>query len=89
MLTSNEIRSHIKNMRFYASKIEELARKQFELDMQLKNINYEVGSTRFDCIGAMGAACKWISIYCDNLESNLRHAEEQEFMLQKEVEEIL
>ena len=96
METASEIRSAVGNIRFYANNIEKLARKQFERDMeigQITGVNSEPGTVRFDCLGAMGAATNWIETYCDNIEANVKHAEEQDQKLrptleEKEVEDI-
>ena len=79
METASEIRSALKNLRYYSKQIYELSKKQFERDFEIglvTGMNPEPGSVRFDCLGAVGAATSWIETYCDNIESNVKHAEE-------------
>lgn len=81
MQTATEIASNLKNLKYYSDKIAELVKRQFELDFargQEIGINSGPGSIRFDCIGAIEVACKWISIYCDNINANLESAIKQD-----------
>lgn len=91
METANEIRGAINNIRYYASQVYELSRKQFNRDFeigQVTGMNSEPGSTRFDCLGTIGAATNWINTYCDNIESNVKYAEEFDQKLRPLPEEI-
>jgi len=88
--TSNEIRSTVKNIKYYASKLQELTKLQFEKDVDkghLLGINIHAGSIRFDCLGAMKAAVDWIETYCENIEKNLQSAEKQDEKLRLPDEE--
>jgi hypothetical protein len=90
MEAAAEIRSALKNIRYYAEQIEALARRQFDRDMEIglaTGMNPEPGSVRFDCLGCIGAATKWIDTYCDNIESNVKHAESQDSKLRPLPEE--
>lgn len=90
METASEIRSALKNIRYYADQIYELSKKQFNRDFDVgtaTGMNPEPGSIRFDCLGAIGAATKWFDTYCNNIESNLKHAEEQDQKLRPVPEE--
>jgi len=90
METAGEIRSILNNIRFYSKKIEELAKQQFYRDFetgQVTGMNPEPGSMRFNCLGAIGAATKWIETYCDNIEANVKSAEEQDQKLRPLPEE--
>ena len=81
METAGEIRSALKNIRYYAEIIESLARKQFDRDVeigQITGVNLEPSSIRFGCLGCIGAATKWLETYCNNIEANVKHAEEQD-----------
>ena len=91
METASEIRSALKNIRYYADQIYELSKKQFNRDCdigQVTGMNPEPGSIRFDCLGAMGAATNWIGAYCDNIEANVKHAEAMDQKLRPAPEEI-
>lgn len=89
MQTAQEITSNLKNLRYYSDKIAELAKRQFDLDFaraQEIGINSGPGSIRFDCMGAITSACKWIGIYCDNIDANLQSAIKQDKTLHIEEE---
>jgi len=78
METASEIRSALTNLRYYSKKIYELSKKQFDRDFEIglvTGMNPEPGSVRFDCLGAIGAATNLIETYCDNIETNVKHAE--------------
>lgn len=90
METGNEIKSAIKNIRYYCDKIDELARKQFNRDCeigQVTGINPEPGTKRFDSLGLVGMAITWMRVYCDNIEVNVKHAEEEDEKLKPPPEE--
>ena len=81
METANEIKSALKNIRYYSKQINELSKKQFERDFEIGHVtgmNPEPGSVRFDCLGAIGTATHWIETYCDNIEANVKGAESQD-----------
>lgn len=78
MDTSSEIRSSINNILYYANKVQDLTKLQMEKDAEtglLLGIDTNVGSIRFECIGAIRTAAEWIQVYCENIESNLKTAE--------------
>jgi len=90
METGNEIRSAVKNIRYYSEKIQELSKQQFDKDCEmseLTGINTEPGSIRFDCLGTIAAATNWIGTYCDNIEANVKQAEGQDQKLRPLPEE--
>ena len=81
METSNEIRSAIKNIRYYAEKIKELTKQQQQKDIDIGTIigmQQDAGSRRFQAIGCISTAVEWIDVYCDNIESNLKGAESED-----------
>jgi len=89
MQKAQEITSNLKNLRYYSSKIAELAKQQFEMDYNRGEeigINSDPGSARFDSLGAIVSACEWIEIYCDNIEKNLQSAIKQDKLLHIEEE---
>ncbi len=84
MQTANEIKSAVENIRYYNQRIKELSKKQLEMDCEQGNrigINVQVGTIRFDCLGAVNAACSYLDIYCDNIQVNLKMAIEQDKLL--------
>ena len=92
METAPEIRSALKNIRYYAEQIYELSKKQFNRDFDIGTVtgmNPEPGTVRFDCLGSIGAATNWIGTYCDNIESNVKHAEELDQKLRPEPDKII
>lgn len=90
MQTSQEIRSNLNNIKYYAKKLQELTKFQFGKDVDaghLLGINTSAGGVRFDSLGAMQTATEWINIYCDNIEANLKNAEAQDEKLRLPDEE--
>jgi len=84
MQTATEIASNLKNIRFYADKIAQLARQQLDADVKRGHevgVNSGPGSVRFDSLGAIQSACTWIETYCHNIESNLNSAIKQDKVL--------
>jgi len=82
MRTANEIKNALENIKYYSSRIYELGKQQFDEDCQLGDINSQVGSIRFDALGAIGASARWIDSYCASIEKNLTTAEKQDKVLQ-------
>lgn len=78
MQTANEIKSAADNIRYYSQRINELVRQQIELDVRTGDINAQVGSIRFDCLGAIDSGASLINVYCHNIEANLKVATEQD-----------
>lgn len=84
MLTSSEIQSAVANIKYYASRIKELAKQQYEEDFtrgQEQGINTIPGSIRFDGLGAIITGSEWLDIYCQNISLNLEVCEEQDKLL--------
>ena len=89
MQMAQEIASNLKNLHYYSDKIAELVKKQFELDYargQEIGVNSGPGSIRFDCLGTIIVSCGLISVYCDNIDSNLQSAMKQDKVLHTEEE---
>ncbi len=90
METGSEIRSTVKNLRYYAEQVDKLAKTQFDRDFdigKLTGMNSEPGGARFDCLGRIGVVAHWIELYCDNIEANLKSAEELDGKLRPVPEE--
>ena len=90
MQTANEIRAAVENIRYYAGRIALLTRQQLDADCEQGNrlgMSSLPGSIRFDCLGAIAAACTHVGIYCDNILANLKTAEKQDKLLYKQEEE--
>ena len=86
MQTASEIRAAVKNISYYSGRIIELNKQQFDADVELGNkvgVNEIAAATRFDCLGAIGQACTWVGVYCDNILANLETAEAQDKILHK------
>lgn len=75
MKITKEIQSNLNNIRYYTGKINDLAKKQLAEDVALGEVNVNVATDRFNALGCVGTACEWVSIYCDNIQSNLKVAE--------------
>jgi hypothetical protein len=81
MKVAGELRSNVKNMRHYCKRLRDLVKIQFEDDVSVghrKGINMGAGTIRFDSLGAISAATIWIEQYIENIEANLKSAEEQD-----------
>lgn len=90
METGNEIRSAVRNIRYYCEKVQELSKAQFNRDFdmgKLTGMNPEPGSVRFDCLGIIRSAANWIGVYCENIEANVKYAEELDEKLRPPPEE--
>lgn len=81
MKTGGQIRNAVNNIKYYAKQIDDLAHAQFLEDIEnskITGIRPEPGSMRFDCLGAIGSATKWILTYCTNIDTNVKGAESQD-----------
>ena len=90
MDTSNDLKSAIKNIRYYVKHIQSLAKQQFDKDFNTGNelgVNETASDIRFNCLGAIISNIEWINTYCNNIEANIKHAEEQDKELRLELEE--
>lgn len=88
MEASDTIKNAVSNIRYYAGKIGEAAKNQFNLDYdngEVKGINTGPGSIRYDCLAAIMTTSALLDVYCDNIESNLKSAESQDKLLFSEV----
>ena len=91
METSNDIKSAINNIKYYTEQIKKLAQQQFDIDFETGNrigMNIEPGSKRFDSLACVIAATDWIDTYCQNIESNIRHAEELDAVIRLKKKEL-
>lgn len=87
MQTAQEITSNLNNLKYYSEKIASLVKTQFEEDYkrgQELGINTGPGSIRFDCMGAIKAACSLIDCYAENIAKNLETAIQQDKLLYSE-----
>jgi hypothetical protein len=75
METAEELSSTIKNIRYYANKINELTKEQFEKDLKTKDVSVIDAPKRLDLLSAMNAAAATIDLCCVQLESNLEAAQ--------------
>lgn len=81
MKHSKEIQSAINSIRYYSERIHQLTKTQFEEDASLDSINTQVGTKRFNSLGAINSGAEWVNTYCDNMEVNLKIAEAQDKLL--------
>jgi len=94
MQTAEEIKSAIKNMEYYANKVVQLANTQFDLDMtdyrlgEKMDKDVNVGSVRFNSIGAIVLSCTYIRTYFQNIIRNVDVVLELEKEKKKEDETI-
>ena len=86
MKTYSELLSIINNIEHLTEKADKLAREQIELDCSLKKVNVNIGTLRFNALGALGSACNWIETYCESMKANLNTAMKQDKLLQSEEE---
>ena len=84
MEVTAEIIGHLKNIRYYSDKIASLAALQYNNDYargQKAGINTGPGTTRFEALACIITATDYQKVYCDNIESNVKTAEEQDKLL--------
>jgi translation initiation factor 2 gamma subunit (eIF-2gamma) len=72
METAEELQSTIKNIRYYASKINELTKEQFEKDLKTKDVSVVDAPKRLDLLAAMNAAAATIDCAVYNLKATWR-----------------
>jgi hypothetical protein len=65
--TTSEIKTAVRNIRYYADKIYKLGKEQFESDVN----NSSMSTEKYDALGAIGNSSKGIDTYCDGIEANL------------------
>lgn len=75
MKYGKEIRENIQCIRYYAGRVEELAKKQLDIDMENKSVHPESATLRFDSLGTLSSANSMIGFQCSILEGNLKSAE--------------
>ena len=90
MNTSKELYSTLRNLRYYVSKIEELAKQQFEKDWEIfekEGVNQSNGVLRMEHLGEIESNTKKIYTYCNIIEKHIQAAEKLDKFLKFEVEE--
>jgi len=87
MKTASEIKNALDSIKYYSDRIKKLSHDQFTEDCKLNDINTQVGSIRFDALGAIGASCGWLDTYCLSIEKSLETAVKQDKVLHSEEEE--
>lgn len=75
MKTFEEIENAVTNIIYYADKINELAREQFNYDVEHCEMITEA-TNRLDLLGAIGGAASKIKLLCEQMTSHLKHAQE-------------
>ena len=92
METKTEIDSLIKNSRYYLNKLQELAKRQFEIDLRItleKDVNSTALKIRTMGSGIILANCSWIDSYLTGIETIASTMQEQdEKLLKPELEEV-
>ena len=89
MQVASEIQSNLNNLKYYQSKIAELAKQQFQLDMTRDNENSKAKGIRLDCLGTIIANCSQIDLWTMSIAANLETATKQDKLLQTEEEELV
>lgn len=92
MDTSSELKQATKNIRYYGNRIKELAKMQIDKDIkigEIKGFEIEPTDKRFNALGIMQTNADWFEIYCNNIDANIKHAEEEDgrFISKEELEE--
>ena len=70
-MKSPEIESAVKNIEFYAGKIRELAKKQYDLYFEQYDLHNPEGMKLVNSLAEVGAATARIEIQCHNMKTNL------------------
>lgn len=73
MKNAEELESAVKNLNYYANKIQQLSTDQFEYDV--RNCEMIIDATkRLDCLGAIGGNCEEIKLLCVSIKVNIENA---------------
>lgn len=86
MKTFDEIANNIDNIAYYANNIDRLTKEQFNEDCNKYEAVTDM-TNRLDLLGAIGGAVSKILLLCEQMKSNLQHA--QEVKLPYKQEELL
>ncbi len=76
MKTASEIRSALDNIKYYSQRIKELAREQFNFDLEYFDMSEEQTDKRLNSIAIISSTTNWIDLYCDNIIANIKITEE-------------
>jgi len=85
MKTFEELENAIKNINYYADKIDKLTREQFNYDLEHSELITEA-TNRLDCLGALGGATRGVKLLCEQMSSNLKHARDVKLPVKQEEE---
>lgn len=88
MKTYDLIENAIKNIEYYAGKIEQLTREQFEEDCNRCEVIIDCDN-RLDILACMGSATNEIQLRCVQLTTNLQHARQVKVGYKPEQEALL
>lgn len=77
MANLKEIEGMVKNINYYSQQIADICVQQTNEDGEKTEMNVHAGSTRFTSLGLIISACSWLDVYCLNILSNLKTAQEQ------------
>ena len=84
MQIAKELNAATANIRFYVKQICELNSRQFDLDFENYKLGKEMnenellGKLRIQASGQVGASCEIILQCCQNIEGQVKLAEEQD-----------
>jgi hypothetical protein len=73
MKNAEELESAVKNLNYYANKIQQLSADQFEYDVNNCQMILEA-TKRLDCLGAIGGNCEGIKLLCISIKVNIENA---------------
>lgn len=75
MKTASEIRSALDNIKYYSQRIKELAREQFNFDLEHFGMSNKSHDSRLNSLASIGSTTGWIDLYCDSIEADIKVAE--------------
>ena len=78
MEITDEVTSHITNIRYYSGEIRKLCDKQLEMDFKNYDMNESKGQGRLTVLGVISGALPQIENWLMNIEVNLQNADSLE-----------
>jgi hypothetical protein len=87
MKIDSELQNALQNLRYYAQRVEELAREQhhYEFDNYVCYMGEDI--VRLNCLALIGSSATRISFYCDEIDMNIAKLKERPLPSKAEIEQ--
>lgn len=87
MNNAEEMESAVKNLEYYAEKIEKLSREQFDFDVRNCEMIIEA-TNRLDSLGAICGNCENIRLHCASIKVNIETAKNIRLPVKRTAEQL-